>query len=231
MEHVNQKVSLIGKRSEDITALAAMLRGQAFSVGEYETAEEFLVSHDRVSGGCIVIMTGPNEVGLEVQKRLCDEAIELPIVVVCESNDVRTAVEAMKNGAFTVVELSSPVRNLIEALVDTLRQDSEMRSARQHRSEIVRRLRTLNERERQTAELLLAGASNKLIANRLDAALRTVEFHRSMILKKLGVKTIAEFVQIVMLANDRKTVAGGTTFPKMLHSFETSAVSSATQNV
>src|SRR6185369_17005663 len=100
-------VSLIGKRCEDITTLAAMLRGQAFSVAEYETAEEFLVTHDRTFGGCVVIKAGRNDVGLEVQKRICDEGLELSIVVICESNDVRTAVEAMKNGAFTVVELSS----------------------------------------------------------------------------------------------------------------------------
>src|SRR4051812_39274317 len=106
---MSQYVSLIGKRSDESSALAAMLRGQSFLIAEFETAEEFLTSQ-HVAGGCIVIKAGAHDVGLEIQKRLLDEAIELPIVVVCENNDVRTAVEAMKNGAFTVVELCSPVR-------------------------------------------------------------------------------------------------------------------------
>jgi FixJ family two-component response regulator len=231
MEPANQTVSVIGKRSEDIAAIAAMLRRQAFSVVEYETAEEFLASYDRLLGGCIIIKAGRNDVGLEIQKRIRDEAIELPIVVICEHNDVRTAVDAMKNGAFTVVELSSPVRKLIEALAETFRQDSALRSSRVHRTEFVRRLQTFNEKERRVAQLLLGGASNKLIASRLAMSLRTVEFYRATILKKLGVRTIAEFVQIVMLANDTKTAESGNSFPKMLHSFEHLIVSSASQNV
>jgi two-component system, LuxR family, response regulator FixJ len=226
---ISRYISLIGKQSDDTTALAAMLRGQRFLIAEYETSEEFLLRLDRAAGGCVVIKAGRSDVGLELQKRIRDEAIELPIVILCENNDVRTAVEAMKNGAFSVVELSSPVRKLLDVLVESLRQESALRSSREHRTESLRRLQAFNEKERRVAELLLAGASNKVIANRLEMALRTVEFYRSTILKKMGVRTIAEFVQIVMLAKDKKPVEGGNSFPKMLHNFDHLLVSGPSQ--
>src|SRR3954453_18545710 len=105
---ISHHISLIGKQSGDIAALAAMLRGQRFLIAEYATAEEFLLRHDRAAGGCVIIKAGRSDLGLELQKRIRDEAIDLPIVILCENNDVRTAVEAMKNGAFSVVESSSP---------------------------------------------------------------------------------------------------------------------------
>ena len=53
-------------------------------------------------------------------------------------------------------------------------------------------------RERQVAELLVDGASNKVVARALDISVHTAKFHVTAILEKLGARNRADAVAIIL---------------------------------
>jgi FixJ family two-component response regulator len=60
------------------------------------------------------------------------------------------------------------------------------------------RFDTLTPRERGVFEKLITGASNKEVGRQLGISPRTIEIHRARILKKLGVKSVADLVRMAM---------------------------------
>jgi FixJ family two-component response regulator len=62
----------------------------------------------------------------------------------------------------------------------------------------VARLGQLTTRERKVVELVAAGLANKEVAHRLGISQRTVEGHRARAMHKLGVRTLAELVQLLL---------------------------------
>ena len=63
-----------------------------------------------------------------------------------------------------------------------------------------RRLAVLSTRERQVLDQIVAGQSNKVIAHKLAISMRTVEVHRAHILRRLGIRSIAEAISLSALA-------------------------------
>jgi RNA polymerase sigma factor (sigma-70 family) len=77
-----------------------------------------------------------------------------------------------------------------------LERDREARRRRERAKSVARRLATLSAREREVFDLVVEGKLNKQIADRLDISIKTVEVHRSRVMEKMEVTTVADLVRL-----------------------------------
>lgn len=169
----------------------------------FASAEEFLEVVSARDYGCVVTdlrLAGIS--GVELKTRLNERAIELPTIVLTGHADVQVTVRAMQQGAITLLEKPASGIELWEAIRSALKLDEQRRSRNAAQRDLRRRLRSLSEKERQVMDLIVAGLPNKTVARRLDVSLRTVEARRKAIFDKLGARSLAVLVQLVMQAGE-----------------------------
>jgi two-component system, LuxR family, response regulator FixJ len=197
----NDLVSVIDDDLAACESVAALVRSRGLTANTYASAEDFLQSHDRRIGGCLVVdLRMPGMSGVELQERLSQEGITLPIIMVTGFGDISNAVRAMKNGALTFLEKPCTEQSLWTSISEALNRQADVRQKLFQRIEIRDRLKTLTADEFRVLEKLIEGKSNKVIASKLDIGLRTVEFRRALILKKMQVSSLPELVRVAMVA-------------------------------
>ena len=134
--------------------------------------------------------------GLELQRVLEQQASSLPIVFLTGRGDIAASVQAMKHGA--VDFLTKPVddTDLIAAIHEALAKDEALRRVHLERERVAKCLATLTERERQVLERIVAGRLNKQIAADLGTVEKTIKFHRGNLMRKMGVRVVADLVRL-----------------------------------
>jgi FixJ family two-component response regulator len=179
----------------------ALFRSVGLPVRSFDSAESFLEGVEPDAEGCLLLdVRMPGMSGLELQERLRDRGVALPIVLISAHADVPMAVRAMKTGAVDFLEKPVNEQELLERVQACLRTAHRLREEADSTAAARARLEGLTPREREVVELLVEGESSKVIAARLDISPRTVDVHRSHIMEKLGVKSVAELVAIVLRA-------------------------------
>jgi len=178
-----------------------MLRHAGFTVKTYVDGVTFLESAQQAALGCILLdVQMPHMDGLEVQQRLNDLGISLPVIVLTGHGDVEVAVKAMKAGAVDFVEKPYEKLTLIEALTRAF----ERLDARSHKDvltdEAKGRIERLTPRERDVLVGLVDGFTNKMIAETLDISPRTVEIHRANLMEKLDAPSLSSVLRIAFAA-------------------------------
>ena len=136
--------------------------------------------------------------GLELQRKLIQEKIDLPIVFITGHGNVQMAVNAMQAGAINFLEKPFHEQELWDSIRKALEIDSQNRRRRTRRHRVEERLAQLTEGERAVLNLILEGKLNKEIAADLGLSNRTVEDRRSRLMKKMGARSVAELVQLAM---------------------------------
>jgi two-component system response regulator FixJ len=136
--------------------------------------------------------------GLALQRALAALSASLAVVVMTGHADVPIAVEALKAGARDFLEKPFDEDRLVrvvgEALTDSQRAQEEIAAS----AGIATRLASLTPREREVLERLVAGLPNKTIAYDLGTSPRTVEVQRARVMEKMGARSLAELVRMVL---------------------------------
>ena len=168
-------------------------------VKAYGSATEFLSAFQPHSPGCLVLdvaMPGLN--GLELQRKLIQDKIDLPIVFITGHGNVQMAVNAMQAGAVNFLEKPFHEQELWDSIRKALELDAHNRRRRARRQRVEERLALLSEGERAVLNLVIEGKLNKEIAAELQLSNRTIEDRRARLMKKMGAHSVAELVQIAM---------------------------------
>lgn len=177
-------------------ALAWLFHSRGIPLRAWPSAEAFLADHDAEMHGCLILdirMTGMT--GIELYDLLQARGCTMPTIFLTGHGDVPLAVKALKRGAFDFIEKPFRDNELADRVIEALEIDESRRWRDGERSGIGARLVTLTEREREVMAAILSGKLNKVIANELGIAMRTVEVHRAHIFEKMGVRSAVELAQ------------------------------------
>jgi FixJ family two-component response regulator len=178
-------------------SLELLIRNENWKPETFTSAQEFL-NHPRTRiPSCLVLdLSLPGLNGLELQKQLAVEHIDMPIIFITGYGDVPKSVQAMKAGALEF--LTKPIDNnaLISAIQKALErsrlalaQDEEMRELRS-------RYASLSSRERQVMALVVSGLLNKQVGSELGISEITVKAHRGQVMQKMKADSLATLVKL-----------------------------------
>ena len=178
-------------------SLEDLIRSVGLRVEAFASAQEFLGSQRLDVPGCLILdvrLQGLS--GLELQKRLAEADIELPIIFITGYGDIPMTVQALKAGA--VEFLTKPFRDqdLLDAIQQALALDRRARAQRAKLEELRSRYRSLTPREREVIALVVAGLLNKQIAGELGTSEAAVKVHRQHVMEKMGAGSLADLVRI-----------------------------------
>lgn len=177
-------------------ALAYVLENEGFIVRHYESAESFLINDRPEDPGCAILDVRMGEMsGIVLHDRMKKRGSKLPCIFLSAHGDVDMAVDAIEAGAVTF--LSKPVRTekLLAAIERALTIAQSLTSGETEQTPDgtpASEDSSADEAARQTALLAVSGLTNRQIAERLEIAVRTVEFHRAGSMRKLGCHSAAE---------------------------------------
>lgn len=181
-----------------IRGLSRLLQARGYEVKGYSSPRVFLDEHDMAVPGCAVLdVSMPGLDGLEIQRVLtAAEGLQRPVVFVTGKGDIPTSVRAMKAGA--VDFLTKPVKeeDLIEALSRAEARDVNSRKTQSELDSMQVKLKRLTPREHEVLTRVVAGRLNKQIAGELGTVEKTIKVHRSRVMEKLGVRTVADLVRM-----------------------------------
>jgi len=178
-------------------AIARLLQASGYRVALYESGDRLIENPPGAEAGCILLDIRMNGLGgLELQDRLRERGVILPIVFLTGHGDIPTSVRAIKAGAEDF--LSKPVskETLLRAVERALAGYEEAHERHVRLASLRTLVGALTPREREVFSLVVRGRLNKQIAYELGASERTVKAHRQSIMHKLGVQSVAEAVSI-----------------------------------
>lgn len=186
-------------------SLAWLLRSRDLPSRAYASGEAFL-AHARSplaepgAPGVILLdvrMDGMS--GMELFERLAAESLvpAWPVLFLTGHGDVPMAVETLKQGAFDFVEKPFNDNSLVDRLTEALAESRRRLASREADDTLEARLASLTDREREVMALVVEGHYNKVIADRLGIAMRTVEVYRARLFDKMGVKSAVELAALL----------------------------------
>jgi len=179
-------------------SIAALVDIRGMPVETYASAEEFLTSYSGVAPGCVVtdLRIEHGMTGLELQVALRERGCSIPVIVISAYANVSSAVQAMHNGAITLLEKNCSSDELWKAIVEALATDSDRRNEHQQHKTLLERFEQLTPDEVAVMDRVIDGQLNKVIAKDLTISLRTVETRRHNVLEKVSVSTVPELVRL-----------------------------------
>ena len=188
-------------------SLGLLLQSAGISVQVYDSAAAILTVASTLDAGCVLTDVRMPEIdGLTLQRRLATLNPRLAVVVMTGHADVPIAVAALKAGARDFLEKPFDDERLIGAVRDALAASQQAHHAGEAAESIVARLTTLTRREREVLDRLVEGEPNKTIAYELGTSPRTVEVHRARVMEKMGTRSLAGLVRMVLAVEQPATI-------------------------
>lgn len=182
-------------------SLHRLVHSFGFEPVSFESAESFLQADIRYPGCLLLDVRLPGIDGLIVQKVLTEKGCLLPVIFMTGHGDIPMSVEAMKKGA--VDFLPKPFRedDLLRAINTALNRNVHDVRREREKKEIQALIDTLTPREKEILSWVITGKLNKQIAYDLGITEKTVIVHRSRIMQKTKVSSVAELVRLADKVN------------------------------
>jgi two-component system, LuxR family, response regulator FixJ len=182
-------------------SLCLLLKINGLPARGFLSAAEFLASVQPEARGCVITdLRMPEIDGVQLIRALKSMGSALPVIVITGHADISTAVDAMKAGAADFVEKPYESELILRLVRASLELNEGALDAQAARARVRARMETLTARERQVLELVVAGASNKMIASSLGISPRTVEIYRASVMSKMRADSLSELVRMTLAA-------------------------------
>lgn len=180
-------------------AMCMLFRSDGLRTADYAAPDDFLSAVNPEMTGCIVLdIRMPGMDGLDLQERLQEREISMPVIFLTGHADVPKAVRAMKQGALDFIEKPFDDEHLLSRVQYAMTKGALQRHRKAERDRVTERIEQLTPREREALNLIVAGRTNKEIAEQLHISPRTVEVHRARLMKKLEAESLSDLVRMVL---------------------------------
>jgi FixJ family two-component response regulator len=178
-------------------ALRRLVHSVGLDVETFTSASEFLKIRRARAPACVILdVRLPDLSGLDLQEKLAEAGLDLPIIFITGYGDVPMTVRAMKAGALDF--LTKPFRDqeLLDAVQRGIEKHRGQLAKRAEMSELEVRLQSLTPRERQVFPLVAGGWLNKQIAAELGTSEKTIKIHRGQVMAKMKADSVANLVRM-----------------------------------
>jgi two-component system response regulator TtrR len=196
-------VFVVDDDSSTREVLAWLMKKEGLAVRTFPDAASFLAGYPANAPGCLILdLNLPGMDGLDLQQYLKENGVSLPVLFLSGGADVPQAVRAVREGAVDFVQKPFDYKRVVALVRECIERDARSRSGLERRRRVAERLAQLTQREREVLDRVVAGRTNREIAEDLDISIKTVEAHRAHLMEKLDVGSLAELVQTVVAAGD-----------------------------
>ena len=176
-------------------SLGSLIRSAGLGVETFASAQQFLATPRADVLSCLVLdVKLPGLSGLELQKRMAEVNIEIPIVFITGHGDIPTSVRAIKAGAVEFLTKPFSDQDLLDAIDQAIQRDRRMRRQQAEIAELRDRYESLTPREREVMKLVVSGLLNKQVAAKLGISEFTVKIHRGQVMGKMQADSFADLV-------------------------------------
>jgi two-component system, LuxR family, response regulator FixJ len=197
-EAANRRVFVVDDDDDVRDSTTLLLQVEGYEVEAFSSGIAFLESVAAPYKGCVITdVRMPGMTGVELIAQMRKKSIPLPVIVLTAFADVPLAVKAMKLGASDLLMKPFHRDTLLAALEAAFNQSMGDEGVQQIRD----RLATLTPRETEVFRDLLAGMTNKEIANDLGISVRTAEVHRANIMAKTEAQSLARLIKMAVDAD------------------------------
>lgn len=180
-------------------SLKLLLQTVGLEAKTFPDGRSFLEEFDDGLPGCVVVdLRMPGMSGLELQEALHQRRSMLPVIFITGHGTVDSAVHAMRAGAIDFLQKPFDDQELLDTIQRAIRRDRDSRQTLSAREELAELFTTLTNREREVMALVVEGHANKVIASDLGVSERTIEIHRSRVMKKMKANSLPHLVRMAL---------------------------------
>jgi FixJ family two-component response regulator len=177
--------------------LSSLIRSAGLRVETFASAQAFLDRPRAMAPSCLVLdLQMPGLSGLELQKRMAEVEMEIPIVFLTGHGNIPASVQAMKAGAVEFLTKPFDEEALLKAIQEAIERDQRTRREHAQIRELRDRYESLTAREQQVMQQVVSGLLNKQIAADLNIAEYTVKIHRGHVMRKMHADSLADLVRM-----------------------------------
>jgi len=177
--------------------LSSLLRSAGWTVETFASAQDFLARTGDEMPSCLILdLQLPGLSGLDLQKRMADAGLEIPIVFLTGHGNIPASVQAMKAGAIEFLTKPVDEEGLLRAIREATERDRRIRQRQAEMSELQHRYDSLSGREQEVMQQVVSGLLNKQVAAELNITESTVKVHRGQVMRKMQADSLADLVRM-----------------------------------
>jgi FixJ family two-component response regulator len=197
MHDANPIVFVVDDEPAITRALSRLIGTFGLQCRTFSSAQEFLHASLPDVPGCLVLdVFLPGMTGLELQEKLAEAEIEMPIIFMTALAEVPISVRAMKAGAMEFLTKPFGEHELLQAIQRGIERDCSSRQQRARRRDLKNRFDSLTPREKEVFVLVTRGLLNKQTAAELGTREKTIKVHRAQVMDKMSADSLAELVRM-----------------------------------
>jgi len=177
--------------------LESLIRSAGCRVETFASAQEFLARPYTEAPNCLILdLQLPGLSGLDLQKRMAEVGLEIPIVFLTGHGNIPATVRAMKAGAVEFLTKPFDDEELLRAIQEAIERDRRSRQQQTEMHELQVRYESLTVREREVMQQVVSGLLNKQVAAELNITEFTVKVHRGQVMRKMRADSLADLVRM-----------------------------------
>ena len=177
--------------------LHSLIRSAGWRVETFASAQEFLSRLGAEAPSCLILdLQLPGLNGLDLQRRMAEVGLEIPIVFLTGHGNIPASVQAMKAGAVEFLTKPLDEQKLVEAIQEAIERDRRTRQQHAEIRDVRERYESLTPREKQVMQEVVSGLLNKQIAAALSITEFTVKIHRGHVMRKMRADSLPDLVRM-----------------------------------
>ena len=177
--------------------LHSLVRSAGWRAETFCSAQEFLARTRAEAPSCLILdLQLPGLSGLDLQKRMAEVDLEIPIVFLTGHGDIPASVQAMKAGAIEFLTKPVEEADLVRAIQEAIERDRRTRQQHAEIHDLRSRHDSLTAREREVMQQVISGLLNKQVAAELNITEFTVKIHRGKVMRKMRADSLADLVRM-----------------------------------